>query len=217
LQGPPGTGKTTVIAELIWQHIRKNQTQKLLLTSETNLAVDNALEKLMNTRNINPELARFISLIKPLRFGKPKKFEEEGRKYSVEGILKWIDSEHLIKDEYEEEQLSEEVDEDEEITENPNNNIIQNWMINIANRSSKSEIYANVLKDWQIELSMPDKQTKEYFKEKYFKYVNVVGSTCSSTGSNAFAKDYFQILYRDNYKVIDELIFLIEKKPDAYK
>ena len=87
MQGPPGTGKTTVIAELIWQHIRKNQTQKLLLTSETNLAVDNALEKLMNTRNINPELARFISLIKPLRFGKPKKFEEEGRKYSVERIF----------------------------------------------------------------------------------------------------------------------------------
>jgi superfamily I DNA and/or RNA helicase len=217
LQGPPGTGKTTVIAELIWQHIRNNQTQKLLLTSETNLAVDNALEKLMNTRNINPELARFISLIKPLRFGKPKKFEEEGRKYSVERILKWIDSEQLLQDEYEEEQLSEEVDEDEEIKENPNNNIIQNWMINIANRSSKSEKYANVLKDWQIELSMPDKQTKEYFKEKYFKNVNVVGSTCSSTGSNAFAKDYFQILYRDNYKAIEELKFLFEKKPDAYK
>jgi len=217
LQGPPGTGKTTVIAELIWQHIRNNQTQKLLLTSETNLAVDNALEKLMNTRNINPELARFISLIKPLRFGKPKKFEEEGRKYSVERILKWIDSEQLLQDEYEEEQLSEEVDEDEEVKENPNNNIIQNWMINIANRSSKSVKYANVLKDWQIELSMPDKKTKEYFKDKYFKYVNVVGSTCSSTGSNAFAKDYFQILYRDNYNAIDELKFLFEKKPDAYK
>lgn len=217
LQGPPGTGKTTVIAELIWQHIRNNQTQKLLLTSETNLAVDNALEKLMNTRNINPELARFISLIKPLRFGKPKKFEEEGRKYSIERILKWIDSEQLIQDEYEEEQLSEEIDEDEEVKDNPNNNIIQNWMINIANRSSKLEKYANVLKDWQIELSMPDKKTKEYFKEKYFKYVNVVGSTCSSTGSNAFAKDYFQIIYRDNYKAIDELKFLFEKKPDAYK
>lgn len=217
LQGPPGTGKTTVIAELIWQHIRTNQTQKLLLTSETNLAVDNALEKLMNTRNINPELARFISLIKPLRFGKPKKFEEEGRKYSVERILKWIDSEQLLQDEYEEEQLSEEIDEDEEVKDNPNNNIIQNWMINIANRSSKDEKYANVLKDWHIELSMPDKKTKEYFKEKYFKYVNVIGSTCSSTGSNAFSKDYFQILYRDNYKAIDELKFLFEKNPDAYK
>ena len=82
-----------------------------------------------------------------MRFGKPKKFEEEGRKYSVERILKWIDSEQLLQDEYEEEQLSEEVDEDEEVKENPNNNIIQNWMINIANRSSKSVKYANVLKD----------------------------------------------------------------------
>lgn len=48
LQGPPGTGKTTVIAELIWQHIRTMQNSRILLTSETNLAVDNAIEKLMN-------------------------------------------------------------------------------------------------------------------------------------------------------------------------
>lgn len=43
LQGPPGTGKTTVIAELIWQHIRTLQNSRILLTSETNLAVDNAM------------------------------------------------------------------------------------------------------------------------------------------------------------------------------
>mgnify|MGYP002354298076 CR=1 FL=1 len=47
LQGPPGTGKTTVIAELIWQLISQSQNQKILLTSETNLAVDNAIEKLI--------------------------------------------------------------------------------------------------------------------------------------------------------------------------
>jgi len=40
LQGPPGTGKTTVIAEIIWQMILRNPSQKILLTSETNLAVD---------------------------------------------------------------------------------------------------------------------------------------------------------------------------------
>ena len=80
-------------------------------------------------------------------------------------FLKWIDSEQLLQDEYEEEQLSEEVDEDEEIKENRITILSKNWMINIANRSSKSEKYANVLKDWQIELSMPDKKTKEYFKE----------------------------------------------------
>ena len=69
LQGPPGTGKTTVIAELIWQHIRTMQNSRILLTSETNLAVDNALEKLMNGKNANPDMARFLTLIKPLRFG----------------------------------------------------------------------------------------------------------------------------------------------------
>ena len=66
LQGPPGTGKTTVIAELIWQHILKDPTKKLLLTSETNLAVDNALEKLMGSRNVNEALSPYLSIIKPL-------------------------------------------------------------------------------------------------------------------------------------------------------
>lgn len=86
LQGPPGTGKTTVIAELIWQHILKDPTKKLLLTSETNLAVDNALEKLMGSRNVNEALSPYLSIIKPLRFGKSSKFEEDGKKYSVERI-----------------------------------------------------------------------------------------------------------------------------------
>lgn len=46
IQGPPGTGKTTVIAEIIWQQILKKPDSKILLTSQTNLAVDNALERL---------------------------------------------------------------------------------------------------------------------------------------------------------------------------
>ena len=46
IQGPPGTGKTTVIAEIIWQEIRRNPDCRILLTSQTNLAVDNALERL---------------------------------------------------------------------------------------------------------------------------------------------------------------------------
>ena len=48
IQGPPGTGKTTVIAEIIWQEIRRNPDCRILLTSQTNLAVDNALERLQS-------------------------------------------------------------------------------------------------------------------------------------------------------------------------
>lgn len=44
LQGPPGTGKTTVIAEIIYQLARKGKT--VLLASQSNDAVDNALDKL---------------------------------------------------------------------------------------------------------------------------------------------------------------------------
>ena len=44
VQGPPGTGKTTMIAEAIWQFVR--QGKKVLVVSQANLAVDNALERL---------------------------------------------------------------------------------------------------------------------------------------------------------------------------
>jgi hypothetical protein len=223
LQGPPGTGKTTVIAELIWQHIRQSQTTRLLVTSETNLAVDNALEKLMNVKNANSELARYITLIKPIRFGKAAKFEEEGKKYSIERIEKWLEEEYTKEVEYENEQLgsADELEEDN-IEDNPNFNAIQQWMIRIAERSdSRNPKYENVLKNWVTELSIPDKETKQFFKEKYFKYANVIGSTCSSTGSPAFAKDY-QATFNPNatketFKKISEINFLMEKKPESRK
>ena len=50
IQGPPGTGKTTVIAEAIY-HFTKNR-QRVLLASQTNLAVDNVLERLAKDPSI---------------------------------------------------------------------------------------------------------------------------------------------------------------------
>ena len=196
LQGPPGTGKTTVIAELIWQHIRRNPKQRLLLTSETNLAVDNALEKLMNDRAVNPEMARLLSLIKPLRFGKAEKFEEEGKRYSIERIEKWVDDTVALEDDYEAEVLGEEGDalQDEEmVVENTADNIVQHWMRRIADRSQAGNPrYAEVMKDWTMGLAMPDMETRKAFRDLYYQNVNVVGSTCSSTGSPAFLIEYLR-------------------------
>lgn len=46
IQGPPGTGKTTVIVELIQQIIKSKKDVRILVTSQSNLAVDNVLEQL---------------------------------------------------------------------------------------------------------------------------------------------------------------------------
>ncbi|WP_298418071.1 AAA domain-containing protein [uncultured Kordia sp.] len=46
IQGPPGAGKTTVIVELVEQLVAKNSNCKILITSQSNLAVDNVLERL---------------------------------------------------------------------------------------------------------------------------------------------------------------------------
>lgn len=50
IQGPPGSGKTTMIAEAIYQLTRRGK--KVLLASQANLAVDNALERLSDVPNI---------------------------------------------------------------------------------------------------------------------------------------------------------------------
>ena len=208
LQGPPGTGKTTVIAELIWQHILKDPTKKLLLTSETNLAVDNALEKLMGSRNVNEALSPYLSIIKPLRFGRSAKFEEEGKKYSVERIEKWLDDEYEEDFVYENEVSSlenaseEGLDEQEE--EDVNNNAVQQWMTMIAQRAQeyadKNLRYVDLTASYRASLRNPAGITKRYFKEKYFKHANVIGSTCSSTGSPSFAADYARVYSSSVYE-----------------
>lgn len=67
VQGPPGTGKTTFIAELVRRFLATNPGSRVLLTSQTHIALDNALLR------ISAELpdARL------LRIGRTEKFSEE--------------------------------------------------------------------------------------------------------------------------------------------
>lgn len=218
LQGPPGTGKTTVISEIIWHHVRQNANNpsgyKVLLTSETNLAVDNALEKLVGVET---------TIVKPLRFGKAEKFEEEGKKYSIDRIMRWADDTYESQSDYENEQLERDAEEDieEEIErENLGNNAVQRWMNNIGNRAQRNNNskYAAIIRDWQIELSQPTKEVKTLFRDKYLKYSNVIGSTCSSCGSPSFKRDYDKIFNSGfDAKTANEIQFLITNRPNSRK
>ena len=66
IHGPPGTGKTTTLAEVIKKHIGK----KLLVTADSNVAVDNVLEKLKDFNVV--------------RIGHPAKIESNLMKYSLD-------------------------------------------------------------------------------------------------------------------------------------
>ncbi|MGE0304265.1 MAG: AAA domain-containing protein [Acidimicrobiia bacterium] len=45
VEGPPGTGKTTFIAELVAQFLERRPSARVLISSQTNVALDNALER----------------------------------------------------------------------------------------------------------------------------------------------------------------------------
>lgn len=66
IQGPPGTGKTTVISEICYQNAKAGL--RTLIASQSNLAVDNALSRLLSNKDI-----------RILRYGRTESIEEEGK------------------------------------------------------------------------------------------------------------------------------------------
>ncbi|MHC5772454.1 translation initiation factor IF-2 N-terminal domain-containing protein [Nostoc sp.] len=80
IQGPPGTGKTTVIAEICYQiALRGGRT---LIASQANLAVDNALSRLVH----NP-------VIRAVRKGRAEKVGEEGQPFLEDQVIgRWLEN-----------------------------------------------------------------------------------------------------------------------------
>ena len=62
VQGPPGTGKTHLIVELVYQVLAARPTARILLSSQTHIALDNALERILK---VMPD-------IKAVRVGREK-------------------------------------------------------------------------------------------------------------------------------------------------
>lgn len=174
IQGPPGTGKSTAIAEIIWQHIRiglrNKKPQRILLTSETNLAVDNAIARVVNSTH---------NLVKPIRIGGEEKLEMEGKQFNIDTLKQWVETGSLSYSDTED-------DSDDEQEDNISQKIIlDNWLSNISNRIDKSQMSKDVYELWKNILNNPTKETRQIVFDKYIHNCNVVGATCSSIGDRS--------------------------------
>lgn len=58
VEGPPGTGKTTFITELVLQTLKANPNARVLLTSQTHVALDNSLERIVRSSGGRVEAVR---------------------------------------------------------------------------------------------------------------------------------------------------------------
>ena len=74
IHGPFGTGKTTTLTELILQMNKSNQ--KILVTAESNIAVDNLLKKVSKTKKEQI-----------IRLGQLQRIEQSVRQYSLTSLV----------------------------------------------------------------------------------------------------------------------------------
>ena len=88
LEGPPGSGKTTTILELILQLVP--QSKRVLFVASTHVAVDNAIEKLIETKVDGVSLAEKYGVI-PLRIGSKDVISEKVLQYHIDNF---VDYEH---------------------------------------------------------------------------------------------------------------------------
>lgn len=185
IQGPPGTGKTTVISELAYQEIKKGN--KVLISSESNDAIENALEKILEDDSFYPILCQ----------GENRKKQVISEKFPIETklglfyknrILKQLrknQDEYLKLDSYTKEKKKIEDNYQDRLKndETGNNSRYQNKLdLKELNNRYKIDEYMSVFfdiqKDFFKELEK-DVNCESDLKEIYRTKINIVGATLS--------------------------------------
>lgn len=134
IQGPPGTGKTTVISEICYQNAKAGL--RTLVASQANLAVDNALGRLLDDQDI-----------RILRYGRTESIEEEGKKFIEENVaMHWKEqtSQSLVQALQQHEEKANQLEE------------------NYINSEKQVLEYQRILEDIQVKIDEKKRAESEY-------------------------------------------------------
>ncbi|GAA0863973.1 AAA domain-containing protein [Paraclostridium tenue] len=83
IQGPPGTGKTTVITEIVCQILKDEPDGKILLASQSHVAVDNVVTK----------VAELLPDKRIIRIGRSEKISEQSKNLIMsEQLNRWVEN-----------------------------------------------------------------------------------------------------------------------------
>ena len=87
IQGPPGTGKTSVIAEIVLQVLKRDPSTRILLTSQSNVAVDHALTQIAEAAGDPPP--------EMVRIGRSEKIGHGGENWTLDELASLLRQEVL--------------------------------------------------------------------------------------------------------------------------
>ena len=195
IHGPPGTGKTTVIVEIIRQILAENSRARILVCSQTNLAVDNVIERLPDKKGRTA-----IRKIRLFASESRDKISKTVREYGFDERLKFWIKDAINRSNQSTPEIAvlrkpksdfarkliaakEKAESAEQKRENAIRKIVKEWHAFLRNDDDeKRRMRGNVEGGW-----LP-------LKTAFLKSMNVVGATCVHIASSRY-RDIFGDAY----------------------
>lgn len=179
IQGPPGTGKSTVITELTCQILKNEPESKILITSQSNVAVDHVINKIVpllpDKRIIRIGRSEKISTESQnlIMSEQLNKWVEEVKEKSKNGLTKYIDEKYNFK-------LKDELD-----TKNLENLIVyDNVETEDENERGSIDKIISLTREWHRRLGKLDE-----FDDIFANKTSIIAATCLGIASRNVIND----------------------------
>jgi len=221
IQGPPGTGKTEVIAEIAYQEAIRGK--KILISSQANMAVDNALMRLKHQKLYPIRRARKDYEIED-NLPTIDNLEEYAKNKIINNIQIQIDEIETIKEYLKKEIISKKLNDilkkyidisDYDLGDEDDYSDFKSFLeknsYKLEEIIKKKDWYVDLQKEYISELENCSQAEKSILKEQYENNINIIGATLFETGKRDFPEVDVAIIDEVSKAMPPELILPILK------